>query len=215
MFVIFSVCGEEEEEDGGVHHRISVVHLSFLPFLVIFIYSSLSLSHCKQWFPRHFIFLISILPLLLNQSEAKWKQLADMATNKCEFRMAQECLHKAHDFGGLLLLASCSGDMDMVSKLADNAATSEKNNIAFMAFFLQGKWVRNEFWLSFCESLKYLNIYTESFTLSWAPLYVCFYVLIYVCFYVYMYVCICIGMYVHVFNYIQLCACFYVFNGCL
>ncbi|XP_071840387.1 coatomer subunit beta'-like [Apostichopus japonicus] len=74
-----------------------------------------------------------------NESEAKWKQLADMATNKCEFRMAQECLHKAHDFGGLLLLASCSGDMDMVSKLADNAATSEKNNIAFMAFFLQGK----------------------------------------------------------------------------
>lgn len=74
-----------------------------------------------------------------HQSETKWKQLADMATNKCEFRMAQECLHKAQDFGGLLLLASCSGDSEMVSKLADNAAESEKHNIAFMAYFLQGK----------------------------------------------------------------------------
>lgn len=74
-----------------------------------------------------------------NESEAKWKQLADLATNKCEFKLAQECLHRAQDFGGLLLLAGCSGDMDMVAKLADNAAASEKNNIAFMAYFLQGK----------------------------------------------------------------------------
>ena len=44
------------------------------------------------------------------QSEHKWKQLADIATSKCQFDMAQECLHKAQDFGGLLLLATASGN---------------------------------------------------------------------------------------------------------
>ncbi|XP_072047312.1 LOW QUALITY PROTEIN: coatomer subunit beta'-like [Amphiura filiformis] len=73
------------------------------------------------------------------ESEAKWKQLAELATKKCNFKLAQECLHKAQDFGGLLLLASCSGDGEMVAKLADTAADQEKNNVAFMAFFLQGK----------------------------------------------------------------------------
>lgn len=43
------------------------------------------------------------------QSEHKWKQLADLATTKCQFELAQECLHKAQDFGGLLLLATASG----------------------------------------------------------------------------------------------------------
>ena len=33
------------------------------------------------------------------QSEQKWKLLAEVATKKCEFELAQECLHKAEDFG--------------------------------------------------------------------------------------------------------------------
>ena len=33
------------------------------------------------------------------KSEQKWKLLADIATKKCEFGLAQECLHKADDFG--------------------------------------------------------------------------------------------------------------------
>ncbi|XP_033107699.1 coatomer subunit beta'-like [Anneissia japonica] len=73
------------------------------------------------------------------QSEHKWKQLAELATKKCEFKLAQECLHNAQDFGGLLMLASCSGDAGMMEKLADNAADNEKNNVAFLGFFLQGK----------------------------------------------------------------------------
>ena len=43
------------------------------------------------------------------QSEHKWKQLAELATAKSEFVLAQECLHRAQDFGGLLLLATSSG----------------------------------------------------------------------------------------------------------
>ncbi|XP_071946200.1 coatomer subunit beta'-like [Antedon mediterranea] len=73
------------------------------------------------------------------QSEHKWKQLAELATKKCEFKLAQECLHNAQDFGGLLMLASCSGDTGMMEKLADTAADNEKNNVAFLGFFLQGK----------------------------------------------------------------------------
>ena len=42
-------------------------------------------------------------------SEQKWKQLAELATSKSQFELAQECLHKANDFGGLLLLATSSG----------------------------------------------------------------------------------------------------------
>ena len=45
-----------------------------------------------------------------SQSEAKWKQLAELAVRRCEFGLAQECLHQAQDFGGLLLLASSAGN---------------------------------------------------------------------------------------------------------
>ena len=42
-------------------------------------------------------------------SEQKWKQLAELATAESKFGLAQECLHKAQDFGGLLLLATSAG----------------------------------------------------------------------------------------------------------
>jgi len=72
------------------------------------------------------------------QSEHKWKQLADLATTKCQFDLAQECLHKAQDFGGLLLLATVSGNGPMVQRLGDDAATAGKNNVAFLTRFLAG-----------------------------------------------------------------------------
>ena len=43
-------------------------------------------------------------------NEQKWKQLAELATSKSQFELAQECLHKANDYGGLLLLATSSGN---------------------------------------------------------------------------------------------------------
>ena len=55
------------------------------------------------------------------QAEQKWKQLAELATSKCEFGLAQECLKQAEDFGGLLLLATSSGNGSMVRSLADGA----------------------------------------------------------------------------------------------
>merc|ERR1711881_44063 len=71
-------------------------------------------------------------------SEDKWKQLAELATTKSEFSLAQECLHRAQDFGGLLLLATSSGDADMVAKLGETAIQSGKNNVAFLSHFLLG-----------------------------------------------------------------------------
>nr|CAG4649109.1 EOG090X01FO [Scapholeberis mucronata]SVE93462.1 EOG090X01FO [Scapholeberis mucronata] len=72
------------------------------------------------------------------QSEHKWKQLADLATTKCQFELAQECLHKAQDYGGLLLLATASGNAEMVERLGDDAVGSGMNNVAFLTRFLGG-----------------------------------------------------------------------------
>lgn len=71
-------------------------------------------------------------------SEQKWKQLAELATTESKFVLAQECLHKAQDFGGLLLLATSSGNAEMVKKLSDTTSEAGKNNVAFMANFLLG-----------------------------------------------------------------------------
>uniref|UniRef100_A0A4W5P4L8 Beta'-coat protein n=1 Tax=Hucho hucho TaxID=62062 RepID=A0A4W5P4L8_9TELE len=73
------------------------------------------------------------------ESEQKWKQLADLATTKCQFVLAQECLHHAQDYGGLLLLATASGNANMVGKLAEGAERDGKTNVAFLTYFLQGK----------------------------------------------------------------------------
>jgi len=73
------------------------------------------------------------------EAEQKWKQLAELATSKCQFGLAQECLHQAEDFGGLLLLASSAGNADMVYKLGETAEKSGQNNVAFLSYFVLGK----------------------------------------------------------------------------
>ncbi|KAK7882773.1 hypothetical protein WMY93_028947 [Mugilogobius chulae] len=73
------------------------------------------------------------------ESEHKWKQLAELATTKCHFSLAQECLHHAQDYGGLLLLATASGNTQMVGKLAQGADADGKTNVAFLAYFMQGR----------------------------------------------------------------------------
>jgi coatomer subunit beta' len=73
------------------------------------------------------------------ESEQKWKLLAEVATKKCEFELAQECLHKAEDFGSLVLLASASGNMKMMAKLADSSKQKGQNNISFLSYFVLGR----------------------------------------------------------------------------
>lgn len=74
-----------------------------------------------------------------SDSEQKWKQLADLAINKCDFTLAQEALHNANDMGGLLLLATSAGNADMIEKLATTAEASGKNNVSFTSYFILGK----------------------------------------------------------------------------
>ncbi|XP_005099692.1 coatomer subunit beta' [Aplysia californica] len=74
-----------------------------------------------------------------SQSEQKWKQLAELAVRRCEFGLAQECLHQAQDYGGLLLLASSAGNKDMVGRLGEAAGKSGQNNVAFLSNFVLGR----------------------------------------------------------------------------
>ncbi|KAH0550454.1 coatomer subunit beta' [Cotesia glomerata] len=72
-------------------------------------------------------------------SQQKWQQLASLATQQGKLRLAQECLHHAQDFGGLLLLATSTGNGSMIEKLGQAADESGKNNISFLSNFLLGK----------------------------------------------------------------------------
>ncbi|KAG8182401.1 hypothetical protein JTE90_018292 [Oedothorax gibbosus] len=72
-------------------------------------------------------------------SEHKWRRLSELAMLKSEFQLAEECLHHAKDYAGLLLLASSSGNAGMVEKLAQSAEAGSINNIAFVSYFLLGK----------------------------------------------------------------------------
>lgn len=45
------------------------------------------------------------------ENPQKWSQLAEAATAQNQFQLAGECLTKANDFGGLLLLASSAGKL--------------------------------------------------------------------------------------------------------
>lgn len=57
-------------------------------------------------------------------SEAKWKVVADVALAAWKFRLAEECLKKAKDLGGLLLLYTANGNAKGMRELADIARKS-------------------------------------------------------------------------------------------
>jgi coatomer subunit beta' len=74
-----------------------------------------------------------------SESEQKWKQLADIATKKCDFELAQECLNNARDYSSLVLLASANGNAKMLNKMADESHENGQNNISFLSYFVLGK----------------------------------------------------------------------------
>lgn len=45
-----------------------------------------------------------------SENPQKWSQLAEVATAQNNFDLVKECLQKANDFGGLLLLATSAGN---------------------------------------------------------------------------------------------------------
>lgn len=68
-------------------------------------------------------------------SEHKWRQLGDLALTHCNWDLAEECLLKAGDLNGLLLLYTSIARGEGIEKLAQLAVEQGKNNIAFMCYF--------------------------------------------------------------------------------
>lgn len=68
----------------------------------------------------------------------KWSSLADVASRKNNMALVKECMQKANDFSGLLLLATSSGDAEMLKDLGEAGSAQGKHNIAFLSTFLRG-----------------------------------------------------------------------------
>lgn len=72
-----------------------------------------------------------------SENPQKWSQLADAASRKNNMALVKECMQKANDFSGLLLLATASGDEQMLQELGDNGSKQGRHNIAFLSSFLR------------------------------------------------------------------------------
>ncbi|KAJ9505015.1 hypothetical protein QJQ45_029931, partial [Haematococcus lacustris] len=71
-------------------------------------------------------------------SEPKWRQLAELAMTAGQLDVARQCLTRAKDFSGTLLMQSALGDRPGLQVLASQAAEAGKHNVAFLAHFLCG-----------------------------------------------------------------------------
>lgn len=69
-------------------------------------------------------------------SELKWKQVGDYALTKWNVGMAEECLASAHDLSGLMLVYHATGNRDGLARVADMAASTQQNNMAFLSAFV-------------------------------------------------------------------------------
>eukprot|EP00899_Mesostigma_viride_P001865 jgi/Mesvir1/1167/Mv17669-RA.1 len=70
------------------------------------------------------------------QSEAKWKQLGELAMSAGELEVAERCLQSAEDMSGLLLLYTACGNAAGLEKLGAASRAKGKLNVAFLAYFL-------------------------------------------------------------------------------
>lgn len=70
---------------------------------------------------------------------AKWRELGDLAVKATNFTLAEDCLRRANDFSYLLMIYTAIGNAEGMRGLVDLANTASKNNISFMALFLQGR----------------------------------------------------------------------------
>ncbi|TPP64734.1 Coatomer subunit beta' [Fasciola gigantica] len=69
-------------------------------------------------------------------NEIKWKQLAEAACRASNFSLVEECLCRTKDYASLLLLASSSGNSQLLKWIGEQASTESKDNVAFLARFL-------------------------------------------------------------------------------
>ena len=72
---------------------------------------------------------------LEQNSNEKWKMVADLALELGEFKHAEESMLAAKDYNGLLLYYSLIQDRDKINLLAENTENEGLYNIAFSSYF--------------------------------------------------------------------------------
>jgi len=65
----------------------------------------------------------------------KYKQLGDLALKHGRISLTREIYEKTDDFSGLLLLASCLSDIDLLNNVAINSEKKLQYNISFISYF--------------------------------------------------------------------------------
>ncbi|KAL1920473.1 uncharacterized protein VTP21DRAFT_850 [Calcarisporiella thermophila] len=71
--------------------------------------------------------------------EVKWRAVADCALAAWKFTLAEECMTRAKDLGGLMLLHSATGNARGLEEVANMAAADGKNNIRFACLWALGR----------------------------------------------------------------------------
>jgi len=74
-----------------------------------------------------------------SETQAKWKQLMDLALATSNVPLAEECALAARDLGALLLIYSSTGNADGMARVAQMAVEDGVDNIAFLAFHAIGR----------------------------------------------------------------------------
>mmetsp|Transcript_1936 Transcript_1936/g.2994 ORF Transcript_1936/g.2994 Transcript_1936/m.2994 type:complete len:1036 (+) Transcript_1936:110-3217(+) len=72
-------------------------------------------------------------------SEPKWRQLGELAMTGGQLTVAAQCLGRAKDYSGMLLMRSAMGDREGLGSLAEDAKVAGKHNVAFAALLLLGQ----------------------------------------------------------------------------
>lgn len=72
------------------------------------------------------------------QSADKWRKVGDIALMQGQFSLAERCFDKSGDFNSQLLFYSSCGDLEALQRVAENAETNGKYNVAFQAAYLTG-----------------------------------------------------------------------------
>ena len=71
-------------------------------------------------------------------SEAKWRQLGELAFSAGDMVLSESCFNKSADWSGLLMLYSAQGNAEGIKGLSQSAHEHGKENIAFTCKFMMG-----------------------------------------------------------------------------
>jgi len=72
-----------------------------------------------------------------SENSQKWSQLADVASSKNNMSLVKECMQKANDLSGLLLLSTASGDAQLLEVVGAAGSAQGHHNLAFLSAFLR------------------------------------------------------------------------------